>query len=84
MVTYVFRSMSHFVLNYVDDFLGVEYRQNVYRAHTTFKNLLRDIGLQRSHKKSVELTQCLEFIGNLVDSKNFTIGFNRCQKRGTG
>ena len=84
MVAYLHRQMSYFLLNYIDDFVGTEYEEKVYRAHATFVWLLRDIGLKRSVKKSVVPTQVLEFIGNLVDAKNVTIGVTDERKAEVG
>ena len=67
-------------MNYVDDFLGAEYESVVYRVHATLIHLMRDIGIQRSECKSVKLTQVIEFIGNLFDSKNLTIGITLSRK----
>ena len=61
-------------------FLEAEYESVVYRVHATLIHLMRDIGIQRSECKSVKLTQVIEFIGNLFDSKNLTIGITLSRK----
>ena len=74
MLAYVHRSMSYFVLNYVDDFIGAEFADRAAESHNAFKRLLRDVGVERSAKKSVEPTEEIEFVGNLVNTRNMTIG----------
>ena len=74
MVVWIQAQMQYFLLNYVDDFLGAEYQDIVHHAHSSLLNTLEGIGLQRSPKKSVPPTQVIEFIGNLFDAKNDTIG----------
>ena len=56
MVAHLHQSRGHFIVNYVDDFLGIEYESKVYQAHQVFIKLLGDIGAGRSKKKSVPPT----------------------------
>ena len=80
MITYIMGEMGHFVLNYVDDFLGADYQEKSVKAHSAFIRLLRDIGLSRSERKSVAPTQVIEFIGNLFDAVNMLIGITPSRK----
>ena len=74
MVSYLHAQMGYFLLNYVDDLIGAEYRSRANAAHTALIALLRDIGILRSIKKSVAPTTIIDFIGNLFDTEAFTIG----------
>ena len=74
MLVYIHKEMGFHAFNYVDDFIGSEYRSRIYQAHKSFVNLLRDTGFQRSEKKSVPPTQVIEFVGNLVNTVDFTMG----------
>ena len=80
MITYIFERMSYFALNYVDDFLGVDYQSRIKEAHCAFIRLLRDIRVQRSLKKSVSLTPVIEFIGTLFNVIDMTIGITSHRK----
>ena len=74
MIAYIQSSKGFFVVNYVDDFLGVEYRSRVYQAHEMLKSIIQDIGLTRSESKSVAPSQVVEFVGNLLDTSSMTVG----------
>ena len=74
MITFIMFTISYFLLNYMDDFIGAEIDVHVHQAHATLKNILRDVGLDRSLKKSVPPNTTVEFIGNLFNSTEFTVG----------
>ena len=80
MITYIHRKAGYHLLNYVDDFIGAEYRSRVFAAHESFKRLLNSIGAERAESKSVKPTQVIEFIGTLFDTKNMTIGITDKRK----
>ena len=80
MVAHIQGAMGYFVLNYVDDFIGAEYSTRVGEAYQTLIRLLSNIGLDRSEKKSVSPTQVIDFIGNLVDTINMTLGITAARK----
>ena len=73
-ITYIHMLMGYFLLNYVDDFMGVEYASKAYQAHGALVRTLRDVGLHRSAKKSVPPSVIIEFLGNLFNSEKMTIG----------
>ena len=58
----------------MDDFIGVEYCSRVFQAHRSLTDVIEEVGLIRSTKKSGKSTQCIEFIGNLVDTVTMTVG----------
>ena len=74
MVAYLHQQMGYFLMNYVDDFIGAEYIKVAKSAHEALKRLMDSIGAQRSLKKSVTPTEVVEFLGNLIDTINMTIG----------
>ena len=80
MIVYIFQNMNHFMLNYVNDFIRVEYRSKAVTAHESFVRLLRDLGFDRSEKKLTPPAQIIEFVGNLVDTENMTIGVTQKRK----
>ena len=45
MITYLHIQNGYFLINYVDDFLGIEYEDVVLQAHKSLKQLLTDIGV---------------------------------------
>ena len=79
MVVHLHRQMQFYMLNYVDDFLGIEYRSQIFEAHAAFIRLLENIGIKRSIKKSIPPAQVIEFVGNLVDTINMTLGVMPCE-----
>ena len=74
MIVHLHKQKGHFSLNYVDDFLGIEYISNVWRSHADLVELLKNLGVGRSESKSVPPDQIVEFIGNLVNAAELTIG----------
>ena len=74
MIAFIFTAMTYFVINYVDDYVSADIKDRIKQSHQAFIRLLRDTGASRSEKKSVPPTQILEFVGNLVNADQFTIG----------
>ena len=74
VITYLHGQMGYFLLNYVDDFVGVEFEDKIFSSHAALIRLLRDLGIMRSEKKSVAPTQTIDFVGNLFDVNSMTIG----------
>ena len=71
---------GNFAVNYVDDFLGVEYITHVWRAHGEIVKLLEVLGVGRSESKSVPPAHIVEFVGNLLNTENMTIGVTPARK----
>ena len=80
IISYIHRSMGYFLLNYVDDFIGAELATKAWQAHQALIRTLRDMGFKRADSKSVAPTTVLEFIRNLVDTENFTLGITPTRK----
>ena len=80
MIVFIFHALTYFILNYVDHFVSTDYEDRIVQAHETFVQLLRDIVMNRSLKKSVPPMQTIEFIGNLFDAVNFKIDITDIRK----
>ena len=80
MLVHIHTKMGYFLLNCVDDFLGIEFLEKIHDSHNAFIRMLRDMGVSRSKKKSIAPMQIIEFIGNLVDAQNFTLGITPQRK----
>ena len=80
IISYILRSLSYFIQNYVDDFIGAEYEDRVQQAHKTFLRLLKNIGASRAETKSVPPTQIIEFLGNLFNATDLTPGITQNRK----
>ena len=39
---YIHNNISYFLFNYIDDFIGVELKNNIYKSFETFRRTLRD------------------------------------------
>ena len=74
MITYIHNNMGFYLLNYVDDFVGAELGHRIQKSHTALIRLLHNIGMQRSEKKSIPLTQIIEFVGNLINTVDMMLG----------
>ena len=80
MIMYIHNQMSYYLLNYVDNFVGAEIVDRIGSLHSALLRTLRDVGVQRSESKSVPPTQVVDFIGNLFDAHNGTIGITSARK----
>ena len=80
LVVYIHNSMGYYLLNYVDDFLGTEHESKITQSHQALLRTMRDTGITRSERKSVPPTQVVEFVGNLFDAGNMTIGITAQRK----
>ena len=73
MITYIHAEMGYFSVNYVDDFLGIDYVTKIYDSHSSFIRMMKDIGASRAEHKSTPPTQVIEFVGNLIDAENMQL-----------
>ena len=68
-VCYLMRKMGYNVLVYLDDFCGIECsRQKADEAYAAFMALTADLGLQLAPTKCIPPTNCLEWLGFIVDT----------------
>ena len=72
-IRHVMQNLEYFLLNYVDDFMGLEHVNKVWHAYQALGNLLCDIGADESPEKAVPPDTVVEFLGVLFDFMNMTI-----------
>ena len=72
-IAYIHRQMQYFLLNYVDDFVGAEHREQIWQAYTALTQLLEALGVETSENKIVPPTTQLEFLGITFDTETMTI-----------
>ena len=72
-IAYIHRSMSYFLLNYVDDFVGAEAKERILEAYNFLSNLLKQLRVETSPEKMVAPTHRLEFLGVTLDAKTQTM-----------
>ena len=68
-ISYVHNSMNYFLFNYIDDFIGCEYKSEIHDSFELFQQTLHDIGLVEVKGKRVSLTGVLNCVGTLVDAR---------------
>ena len=73
-IRHVMNNLKYFLVNYIDDFMGLEKWSNVWSSYRTLGRLLRDIGAKEANEKAVPPCTVLEFLGVLFDLVNMTIG----------
>ena len=47
-IAYIHRQMHYFLLNYVDDFVGAELKNRIWKAYWALTNLLEELGVETS------------------------------------
>ena len=72
-IAYIHRQLEFFLLNYVDDFVGAEYKENIWDAYRALAKLLEDLKVDISEGKLMPPTTRLEFLGITFDSETFTM-----------
>ena len=80
MITYIHNQMSYYLLNYVDNFVGAEIVDRIGLSQSALLRTLIHVGVQQLESKSVPPTQVVDFIGNLFDAHNGTIGITSTRK----
>lgn len=73
MLRHFMADVGYEVNNFVDDFMGIELLQDTWRAYTTMKNLLRDVGVCEAEDKAVPPSFVIEFLGILFNFLDMTI-----------
>ena len=76
-IRYIHQQLEYFLLNYVDDFLGAEDRETVWRAYHHLTQLLNRINVETSPEKLVPPTTRIEFLGVTFDSQTMTMEIPR-------
>ena len=72
-ITWIVEQLKHFLLNYVDDFVGADYEEKAWQAYNFLIHVLEKIRIQTSPEKIVEPTTRLEFLGTTFDSERMTM-----------
>ena len=57
--------------NYIDDFMSLDFEERSWSAYKVMGNLLRDIGVCEAEGKSVAPTQIIEFLGGVIQFRNY-------------
>ena len=72
-VAYIIRSLEHFILNYIDDFVGADEYSRAVDAYHALLEVLDRIGLQQSPDKAIYPCPVAEFLGVTFNAPNGTI-----------
>ena len=72
-VRHMMRQRSHDVTNYIDDILGIDLPSRVDTSFDTLSSLLECLGFEISQNKLVKPATCVNCLGILVDTKDFTL-----------
>ena len=72
-IRHIMNNLQYFVVNYVDDFMGVETAHRIWQSYMALHNLLRDLGVKEAEDKAVPPSTIIEFLGVLYDMVNMTI-----------
>ena len=67
------RQRGHDVLNYIDDILGIDLPSCVDTSFDTLSSLLECLGFEISQNQLVKPATCVNCLGILVDTKDFTL-----------
>lgn len=73
-ITHIHNNFGFYLCNYIDDLAGAEEKEIAYEAYNRLGKTIEELGLVESPDKSVEPTEEMEFLGNLLNSRNMTIG----------
>ena len=72
-IAHIHRWMKFFLLNYVDDFVGAEHKENIWKAYQALATLLEQLRVDTSKDKLVPPTTELEFLGITFNSDRMTM-----------
>ena len=72
-LAYMHRNLGFEIVNYLDDFAGVEIKQDVDRAFFRLKSLLSACGIEESEHKAYAPSTRMEFLGIVCDSVKLTL-----------
>ena len=67
-LAYMYRNLGFDIVNYLDDFAGVEIKQGIDRAFFKLKSLLSACGIEESEHKAYAPSTRMEFLGIVCDS----------------
>ena len=72
-IAYIHRQLKFFLLNYINDFVGVEERERAWIAFNNLGQLLVSLGVVKAKDKTVPPTTIMEFLDITFNSETMTI-----------
>jgi hypothetical protein len=72
-ITFMYFKLGYMMVNYLDDFGGVETKEKDWKAYETLGELLMSCGLEESVDKAVTPTTKMTFLGVILDSEKMTL-----------
>lgn len=72
-IAYIYRSLGFDIINYLDDFAGVESPELSAKAFLELQNVLASCGIEESEHKAVGPSTRMEFLGIICDSVKMTL-----------
>ena len=72
-IAFIHRSLSYFLLNYVDDFVAAELHTRIWQAYNALTQLLENLRVETAKDKIIPPTTRLEFLGIMFDSITMTM-----------
>ena len=72
-VRHIMRRQDYDVINYIDDILGIALPSRIDASFDALRSLLPRLGFEISKKKLVAPTTCMNCLGILIDTKEFTL-----------
>lgn len=72
-IKFMMEQMGYYLCPYIDDMVGAEVGEWADAAYLALGRLCRDIGAEESLEKAVPPTCVMEFLGNLLNTDDYTI-----------
>ncbi|CAG2202606.1 unnamed protein product [Mytilus edulis] len=72
-IAYIYSSLGFDIINYLDDFAGVESPELSAKAFLELQNVLASCGIEESEHKAVGPSTRMEFLGIICDSVKMTL-----------
>lgn len=72
-VRYIMNNMGYYLCNYIDDMVSAELDSVAFKSFEALGRLFRDLGVEESVEKAVQPTEEMEFVGNLLNTRNMTM-----------
>ena len=80
-ICHIMQNLQYFLLNYVDNFMGLEHESRIWSSYNALGYLLHDIGAEEALDKAVPPAEALELLGVWFDFVHMTIGVtHECKK----
>ena len=72
-IRHIHQQLQFYLLNYVDNFLGAETKELIWKAYNHLTSLLQQLKIDTAPDKVVPPTTRIEFLGITVDSQSMTM-----------